>query len=379
MLILDRYVLKQCFISFLFFTTVLSLVVWVNASIELFESLARDGHPVATVVELIALTIPKVLIRVFPVSAFAATVFNVMRLSNESELTVMSATGLRPMQIAKPYIIFGLITTLFALSMTTYLAPLAEKLLSEKKFDLRHANTSKFLKVGKFQHPSSGVTLFIRDISSNGELLDVFISDRRDDVFSYDYNAEKAYLLASEDIAVFVMTNGVTQIYDTKNKLLSLTGFDELTYDLSEAFEGGDERQIGLSQLPTHMLWRNPIAAMNAADKTLPRVLENLHRRFQNALLCLVSTLVGFATIYTADFSRHGRGRFVALAIFCLVIIKIIESAVIDITRSNSSGWPLVYLPTLIGLAIVVIMLIFSERKWKWKKQRIAKLYTTRE
>ena len=374
MLILDKYVLKQCLISFLFFTTVLSLVVWVNVSIELFESLARDGHPVATVVELIALTIPKVLIRVFPVSAFAATVFTVMRLSNESELTVMSATGLRPTQIAKPYIIFGLITTFFALSMTTYLAPLAGKLLSEKKFELGQANTSKFLKVGKFQHPSSGVTLFIRDISSNGELLDVFISDRRDDVFVYDYNAEKAYLLVSEDLAVFVMTNGVTQIYDTKNKLLSLTGFDELTYDLSEAFESDNERHIGLSQLPTHMLWRNPIAAMNAADKTLPRVLEHFHRRFQNALLCLVSTLIGFATIYAADFSRHGRGRFVALAIFCLVIIKMIESAVIDITRSNSSGWPLVYLPTLIGLAIVVFMLIFSESKWKWKKKRIAKL-----
>ena len=374
MSILDKYVLKQCFISFLFFTTVLSLVVWVDASIELFESLARDGHPVATVVELIALTFPKVLISVFPVSVFAATVFTIIRLSNESELTVMSATGLRPTQLAKPYIIFGLITTLFALSMTTYLAPLAGKLLSEKKFELGQATNSKFLKVGKFQHPSSGVTLFIRDISPNGELLDVFISDSRDENYTYDYSAAKAYLLASENKAVFVMTNGVTQIYDTKNKLLSLTGFDELTYDVSEAFEKNNEHQIRLSQLSTHMLWRNPVAAMNAADKTLPRVLENLHRRFQNALLCLVSTLVGFATIYTADFSRHGRGRSVALAIFCLVIIKIIESAVIDITRSNSSGWPLVYLPTLIGLAIVVFILIFSERKWQWKKQRIAKL-----
>ena len=370
MLILDKYVLKQCFISFLFFTTVLSLVVWVNASIELFESLARDGHPVATSVELIALTIPKVLIRVFPVAAFAATVFTVMRLSNESELTIMSATGLRPRQIAKPYIIFGLITTLFALSITTYLTPLAGNLLSEKKFELGQATISKFLKVGKFHHPASGVTLFIRDISSNGELLDVFISDRRDDDYTYDYSAANAYLFASENKAALVMTNGMTQIYDTKSKLLSLTGFDELTYDLSVAFEKNNERQVRLSQLPTLLLWNDPNAAMKATDKTLAQVLENFHSRVQDALLCLVATLIGFATLYAADFSRYGSGRFIALAIFLLVNVKIVESAVIDITRSNSNGWPLVYLPTLIGLAFFIFMLQFSEHKWKLSLKR---------
>ena len=370
MLILDKYVLKQCFISFLFFTTVLSLVVWVNVSIELFESLARDGHPVATVVELIALTIPKVLIRVFPVSAFAATVFTVMRLSNESELTVMSATGLRPTQIAKPYIIFGLITTLFALSMTTYLAPLAGKLLSEKKFELGQANSSKFLKVGKFQHPASGITLFIRDISANGELMDVFISDSRDDGYTYDYSAATAYLLTSENRAALVMTNGVTQIYDTKHRLLSLTNFDELIYDLSEVFAKNNEHQVTLSQLPTLLLWNDPIAVMNATDKTLARVLETFHRRIQNAFLCLIATLIGFATLYAADFSRYGRGRFVTLAIFFLVNVKIVESSVVDVTRSNSHSWPLVYLPTLIGLAIFLFMLQFSEHKWKLRLKR---------
>lgn len=377
MTILDKYVIKQCFTSFLFFTIVLSLVAWINEAIELVESLARDGHSVATVVDLIALSISKILVRVFPISAFAATVFTIIRLSNESELTVMLAAGLRPRQIAKPYFIFGLITTLFALSMSIYLAPLAEKLLSEKKFELSQAYTSKFLKVGKFQHPSLGVTLFIRDISTNGELFDVFISDRRDDVFTYDYSASKAYLLASENKAIFVLTNGVIQIHNTDQKLLSLTNFDELTYDLSEAFTKNKEPQIRLGELPTYLLWSDPIAAMNAADKTLAQVLENFHSRIQRALLCLVATLIGFATLYAADFSRYGRGRFVALAIFLLANVKIVESAVIAITRSNSSSWPLVYLPTLIGLSIFIIMLKYSEHKWKLKKGRIARHRTS--
>jgi lipopolysaccharide export system permease protein len=173
--------------------------------------------------------------------------------------------------------------------------------------------------------------------------------------------------LASENKAIFVLTNGVIQIHNTDQKLLSLTNFDELTYDLSEAFAKNKEPQIRLGELPTYLLWSDPIAAMNAADKTLAQVLENFHSRIQRALLCLVATLIGFATLYAADFSRYGRGRFVALAIFLLANVKIVESAVIAITRSNSSSWPLVYLPTLIGLSIVVIMIMFSEHKWKLK------------
>ena len=42
MTILDKYVIKKCFTSFLFFTIVLSLVAWINAAIELIESLARS-------------------------------------------------------------------------------------------------------------------------------------------------------------------------------------------------------------------------------------------------------------------------------------------------------------------------------------------------
>ena len=370
MTILDKYVLKQCFMSFLFFTIVLSLVVWINASIELFENLARDGHSLDTVLELVALSIPKILIRVFPVSAFTATVFTINRLSNESELTVMSATGIKPMQIAKPYVIFGLVTSLLAASMTTYLAPLAGKTLSEKKFELSQAISSKFLKVGKFQHPTSGVTLFIRDISPSGELLDVFISDRRDKAYVYDYSASEAFLLRTENKAVFVMTNGVSQIYDANLKLLSLTSFDELAYDISEALEENNIRYMSLHHLPTLLLWSDPIAAMNVTNETLARVLENFHSRLQDALLCIVATLIGFATLYGAGFSRHGTGLYVALAIFFLVIVKIVETAVIGLTSSLTSSWPLIYLPTLVGLLIFIIMYKFTEHKWGLKPKQ---------
>ena len=42
--------------------------------------------------------------------------------------------------------------------------------------------TARFLTEGAFQHPADGVTIYIREISPRGELLDLFLSDARSTV-----------------------------------------------------------------------------------------------------------------------------------------------------------------------------------------------------
>jgi lipopolysaccharide export system permease protein len=81
-------------------------------------------------------------------------------------------------------------------------------------------------------------------------------------------------------------------------------------------------------------------------------VIETAHSRIQFPILCLVSSLIGFAALYAAGFSRFGSGRFIALAIFLLVIIKLVEGAVTEPTRNNIEYWPLVYAPSIVGLSM---------------------------
>jgi len=92
----------------------------------------------------------------------------------------------------------------------------------------------------------------------------------------------------------------------------------------------------------------------------MSRVIEDKHRRIQFAALCLVSSMIGFAALYAAGFSRFGSGRFIALAIFLLVILKLVESVVTEPARTNLDLWYLVYAPSVVGLIMFWVLMYLS-------------------
>ena len=75
--------------------------------------------------------------------------------------------------------------------------------------------------------------------------------------------------------------------------------------------------------LPAHYVAVDGSPIGGGSDEaTMSRVIEDKHRRIQFAALCLVSSVIGYAALYAAGFSRFGSGRFIALAIFLLVIAE---------------------------------------------------------
>jgi lipopolysaccharide export system permease protein len=84
--------------------------------------------------------------------------------------------------------------------------------------------------------------------------------------------------------------------------------------------------------------------------ETIARIQEEFHSRLAGPLLVLATALLGFTTIYIAGFSRFGSGRYIVFAIFLLVIIKAIESAITDPTRQHAQLWYLIYAPALFGI-----------------------------
>jgi lipopolysaccharide export system permease protein len=347
---LDRYIFKQCLMVFAFFTLVFALVMWINRSVTLFDELVTDGHSAKVFLEFSILALPTVLSLVLPVSAFAATVYVTSRLSNESELAVIQATGMSPWRLARPVLIFGLLISFMMFALTAYLVPKTGTITKDREFDLSQSIGLQFLREGRFQHPITGVTFFIREITPEGELRDVFLSDRREKDASYTYTSKRAFMVQTEGQTIFVMQNGLMQSHTHTNDTLSLTQFDELAYDLTGTFDIASKARPHIYYLPTLLLWKDPQLAANITGQPLSRVIEDKHRRIQFAALCLVSSLIGFAALYAAGFSRFGSGRFIALAIFLLVIVKLVESVVTEPARTNIDLWYLVYAPSVVGV-----------------------------
>ena len=87
---------------------------------------------------------------VLPVSAFTATVYVTSRLSNESELAVIQATGMSPWRLARPVFMFGLLIGILMFGLTAYLVPKTGTITKDREFELSQSLGAKFCAKGRF-------------------------------------------------------------------------------------------------------------------------------------------------------------------------------------------------------------------------------------
>jgi lipopolysaccharide export system permease protein len=357
--------LSQLMVLFGFFALVLVAVYWVNRAVVLFDRLIADGHSAGVFLEFTALSLPGVIMLVLPMASFAAAVYVTNRLMGDSELTVVQATGYSPWRLARPVLLFGVIVALMMSALTHFLVPASVSQLKEREVEISGSVTARLLREGAFLHPGPGVTFFIRDITPEGELRDVYLSDRRQDDREVTYTAERAYVVQGENGPRLVMVSGLAQTLRLETRSLSTTIFQDFTYDISNLIVQTQNLNLRPRHLATWDLITRPAEMAEFVGVPVSRINEELHGRFQQALLGLVAALIGFSTLLTASFSRFGVGRQIVIAIFLLVLIKLVESAVTDPARNNAMLWPLTYLPSLVGLAMATGLLHLASRPFR--------------
>lgn len=357
-------------VLFGFFSLVLVSVYWVNQAVVLFDRLIADGHSANVFLEFTALSLPNVIRMVLPMSAFAAAVYVTNRLSSESELTVVQATGYSPWRIARPVLMFGAVVALMMSLLTHYLVPASLEQLKLRENEISGNLSARLLREGAFLHPTKGVTFYIRDISEDGALRDVFLSDRRQSGRSVTYTAKEAYLLRDAEGPKLVMVSGLAQTFSENSGQLSTTTFNDFSYDISALITQRGSVSPKLRYLPTAQLLFDTQSAMELTDKPAGEVMEEAHGRINQALLCIVAALIGFSALLVGGFSRFGIGRQIIAAIFLLVLVKLVESAVTEPVGNNAALWPLIYAPSFVGLVIAFVLLWKTDHPYAFKRKR---------
>lgn len=361
----DRYLLSQFMVLFGFFALVLVSIYWINQAVRLFDQLISDGQSAWVFLEFTALTLANVIRIVLPMAAFASAVYVTNRLSSESELVVMQATGFSPWRLARPVAVFGIVIGLMMSVLTHVLVPASLGQLNERKHDLQRDVTARLLTEGRFLHPTPGVTFYVREIGEDGTLHDMFLSDRRDPRTVQSYMSRTAYLIVgqSEDEgAKLVMRDGMGQTLIGDGQRLFTTYFDDLSYDVGRLFAGVNQLYVQARYLPTYRLLTQPAEIAELTGVSVGRVLEEAHGRFAQPLLCIAAALIGFATLLTGGYSRFGVWRQIVLAIVLLLIVKFVEGVALDPVRRDPDLWPLVYAPPAVGFVISTLMLALAGR-----------------
>jgi lipopolysaccharide export system permease protein len=358
----DRYLLSQLLQLFGFFSLVLVAVYWVNRAVGLFDQLIGDGQSAMVFLEFTILTLPNVIRLVLPVSAFAAAVYVVNRLMQESELVVMQATGFSFFRLARPVLWFGLVVMVMQLVLVHVLVPASQRILTERSAEIAENVTARFLNAGQFMHPAKGITLYIREISPTGELIDLFLADERGEADRVTYTARRALLVKGAVAPKLIMFDGAAQTLVRDDQRMSVTRFADFTLDLAGLVSVGGRGNLSLNELSTLELLRPTEALMAATRSTAAQFLEEGHSRFAGPLLAVAAPLIGFAALMLGGFSRFGLWRQMGLAVVLLIVMQMINTWASGVALKDAAAWGLTYLAPVLGMAVAAGLLWLDQR-----------------
>ncbi len=361
---IDRYILSQLLVLFGLAGLVLVLIFWINRAVRLFDQIIASGETALVFFEISALILPSVVVFVLPIAAFTASVTVINRLNAESELVVAQSTGFGPFRLARPVLVFGIIGAAFMMVLTHFLVPKSQLRFAERQAEISEDVAARFLIEGSFVHPIEGITLYVRSITPEGELLNLFLSDEREvktGGVQSTYTAQRALILRTNDGPRLLMFEGMAQIVSPDGRLTT-TAFEEFTYDVSALLKGpitGD-RELGMLYTP-EMLFATP-AILAETGQTAAALKAEAHFRNAQALYVIVAAMSGFSMLIVSGFSRFGMWRQVVIAIGVVASLQTLDNTMLDVARRSDTATALVYLASGLGGIFNVVVLWMATR-----------------
>ncbi|MBC6407475.1 MAG: LPS export ABC transporter permease LptF [Rhodobacteraceae bacterium] len=369
----DTYVLRRLLLMFAFLALVLGAMYCINHAVKLLDRLIADGQSVLVFAEFLALSLPEIMQRVLPVSAFVATIYLTNRLIMDSELTILRAIGCDPWRLARPVVVFGVITAVGLAGITHFLAPASTTKLAERKHEVAQDIIGRFLNEGRFLHPARGITFYIREITADGTLRDIFLSDSRNADRVVSHTAAQARLQRLGDRLELRMEEGVSQLYERPTDRLFTTQFARFTYDVSSLLDARGRPRRDVDEYSTAELLRNAtdgISAAGAVGVSLGHRLEEAHSRTSQPLMSFIAVLIGFAALVGGAYSRFGLWPRIVMAVVLLTLLQMLNNLLAGLVHSRAALWPLLYAPPAVGGAFAALLLGGAAYPLHWNYRR---------
>lgn len=356
MSLVERYVFRISGVAFLTALGVLTSMIWITQALHEFDLLTTKGQSFVIFLAVTSLTIPSLIMIIAPIALFVAVLYSLNKLSTDSELIVMSASGVSPGRLLRPFAALTGLTMLLVGFMSLYLSPWSFRELRVLITQVRADFLTRVIREGVFTTLEDGFVFHYRERGPAGELLGVFMQDRRDPDHIATYLAEKGQTFAVDDSNFLVLDKGSVQRQQPGARDAAMVAFDRYAVDLAQF--GPDSGKVVLKprERTTRQLFRlDPNDAYVKQQRG--RFRAELNDRFVNPLYALTFGLIAFAALGEARTTRQGRGIAILYAVFVVLLVRVAGFAASNLTVKVAAAASLVYLIPLIGIAGAVYAL----------------------
>ena len=192
--ILQRYLFREWFWTFLAVTIVLLIVMIGMALGELLNDISGGRVPSGLLWIMIGLKMPDVLNTIIPLSIFIAIIWGLGRFYRDQEMSVMRASGFRWQMMLRP--LFNLLLPVVAalLLNSLFLMPVAASAVQQKLLDAFRNAAEWGLQTGTFHVLKGGdLVLYVEAVEKDGRTLKNVFIQLREEEREQVWSSEKGY------------------------------------------------------------------------------------------------------------------------------------------------------------------------------------------
>ena len=176
---ISRYIFRTTFGAFLVVLVSLTAVIWVTQALRDIDLMTNQGQTILVFVGITGLIIPLLVLVIAPIALLIAVAHVLNKLSTDSEIIVMNAAGMSPWFLFRAFMSVAIVVSLMVTAISAYFAPKGLRMLRDWLTEVRANVVSTIVQPGRFTSIENGVTIHIRERRSNGQLLGIFLDDRR--------------------------------------------------------------------------------------------------------------------------------------------------------------------------------------------------------
>lgn len=347
--ILDKYIFKETFYTFLFGVCAFASVFISSGTLfRIARFITEYGASMSSVLKIFVFSLPGVVIWTFPMSMLLASLLAFGRLSASSEINAMKSCGISFLRIATPALVLGILVSIFSVWFNEYIVPWANG---------AYANVLHY-EIRKNTAPKSQDHIIIKDIHAGkisrliyarrfdgttqqmqGVTLEVF----QDGKVSHVENAEYAEWKGDN----WLMHNGIIYDINSEDKASHTVRFEKQLLPVNES----PTKIIRDQKAPEEMTIRELKETIKILGKRFVNAKKfetEMYQRFTVPMASFIFTLVGVPLALQPNRNSSSMGFVTSL------IIIFIYYALMTLCNALANGgvvvaWLAVWMPNIIG------------------------------
>ncbi|HVO00978.1 MAG TPA: LPS export ABC transporter permease LptF [Candidatus Cybelea sp.] len=363
MRLIDLYILRRVTMPLLAAVGIAMAALLMQRLIHLLDLFANRGSPLSIILKMLGNLVPFYLGIALPAALFIGALYAASRLSSDSELDAMRASGISLSRIMLPILALAMVMMIISSYLLGFLQPVTRfgyralvHLVTDTQWD-------SAIERGAFFTGFGGKTILIGDISSDGRQLSrIFVKEKDDSGRNIVLSAERGDLLRRPDLSLtLVLRNGVrTETEKAGNSTRAMT-FDHLELPLESLApdpfrpRGEKESELTFTEL-VYYYFHTP----NYLD--VNDILAEINGRLTHTLsiffLPFLALPVGISSRRTSKSLRMVVG-----VLFLILYYELLQFGEALVRRSVLSPIAALWIPCLLFAIVSIWLFWLAERR----------------